>query len=204
MTAVPQPFATAKEVQAEKDRRPRILRLYDAVEALEILDDLIEEHAAIIEANGGDIEAVPAIAELLAFAEGQFETVVERWGLKVRSLTVEAEAAKSEADRLTAIVNRKVNAAKRLKEFLKRQLEVRQITKVTTPLVTVRIQKNGQPSVRAASEGLIEELYASGSEFIKRKETFDLDRDRILAASDNGEELPAGILIEKGSHIRIA
>lgn len=74
---------------------------------------------------------------------------------------------------------------------------------MVTPLVTVRIQANGQASVRAASEGLIEELYASGSEFIRRKETFDLDRERILTAQDNGEELPAGIIVDKGTHLRV-
>jgi dTDP-4-amino-4,6-dideoxygalactose transaminase len=195
--------AAVKAERQEQDRRPRTLRLYDAIEALDILDELIEEHAAIIEAHGGDIESVPAIAELLAFAEDQFEGTVERYGLKIRTLLAEAEGAKVELDRLQGVVNRKVNAAKRLKEFLKRNLESREVRKVVTPLVTVRIQANGQPSVRAASEGLIEELYASGSEFIKRKETFDLDRDKILAARDNGEELPDGILVEKSSHLRV-
>ncbi|HEY2851119.1 MAG TPA: siphovirus Gp157 family protein [Gemmatimonadaceae bacterium] len=195
--------AAVKAERQEQDRRPRTLRLYDAIEALDILDELIEEHAAQIEASGGDIEAIPAIAELLAFAEHDFEATVERYGLKIRTLLAEAEGAKVETDRLQAVVNRKTNAAKRLKEFLKRNLESRDVRKVVTSLVTVRIQANGQPSVRAASEGLIEELYASGSEFIRRKEIFDLDRDKILAARENGEELPAGILVEKGSHLRV-
>jgi dTDP-4-amino-4,6-dideoxygalactose transaminase len=195
--------AATKAERQEQDRRPRTLRLYDAIEALDILDELIEEHSAIIEAHGGDIECIPAIAELLAFAEGDFERTVERYGLKIRTLLAEAEGAKVELDRLQGVVNRKVNAAKRLKEFLKRNLESRDVRKVVTSLVTVRIQANGQPSVSAASEGLIEELYASGSEFIRRKETFDLDRDKILDAQAIGVELPDGILIVKGSHLRV-
>lgn len=180
------------------------LHLYEAAEALDILDDLIEEYAPQIEAAGGDIEAVPAIAELLAFAEDQFEAVVERWGLKIRALTAEAEAAKIEATRLAVIVRTKENAAKRLKDYLKRQMEARGRQKIASPLVTVRVQANGRPSVRAASEAIIEELYALGSPFVRRRETFALDSEAVLAAQERGDDIPSGVLIEKGSHLRVA
>ena len=184
--------------------RPRTLKLYDAIEALEILDELIEEHAALIEAHGGDIESVPAIAELLAFAEDQFQGAAQRWGLKIRSLLAEAEGAKVEQERIEAIVLRKTNAAARLKEYLKRHMEARDIRKIETPLVTMRIQANSQPSVRAVSETTIEELYVQGSEFIRRKEIFDLDREKILTAQAEGVALPDGIVVQKGTHLRVS
>ena len=195
--------AAVKEERKERDRAPRTLRLYDAVEALEILDDLIEEYADLIAAKGGDIEAVPAIAELLAFAEESFQGVVQRYGLKIRSVLANAEAMKIEVDRLHGQMQRKKNLADRLKEFLRRNMEVREIRKVETSLVTVRVQANGQASVKCESEGRIEELYAAGSPFIKRKETFELDRDAILAAHAAGEVLPEGIVVHKGSHLRV-
>lgn len=200
MTAV----ATTKDERKEIDRRPRTLKLYDAIEALEILDELIEEHAALIEAHGGDIESVPAIAELLAFAEDQFQGAAQRWGLKIRSLLAEAEGAKVEQERIEAIVLRKTNAAARLKEYLKRHMEARDIRKIETPLVTMRIQANSQPSVRAVSETTIEELYVQGSEFIRRKEIFDLDREKILTAQAEGVALPDGIVVQKGTHLRVS
>lgn len=184
--------------------QPRVIRLYDAIEALDILDDLIEEHSATIELSGGDIEAVPEIAELLAFAEGQFEQAVERWGLKIRTLMAEEEAVKVERQRLQAIENRKSNAAKRLKEYLKRQLEARQIAKVTTPMVTVRVQNNSQPSVKAVSETAIEELYGQGSPYVRAKVEYSLDSKAVLAARDAGEEIPAVIVIDRGTHLRVS
>jgi dTDP-4-amino-4,6-dideoxygalactose transaminase len=193
----------AKAEQQAQARQPRVLRLYDALTALDILDDLIEEHATIIEAHGGDIEAVPEIAELLAFAEEQFQSVVERWGLKIRTLLAEAAAANVEASRLAALVARKENAASRLKDFLKRQLVAREIRKISTPMVTVRVQANSRATVRAASETTIEELYAQGSPFIKHKELFSLDSDAVLRAQKDGQDIPTSILVETGCHLRV-
>ncbi len=179
------------------------MRLYDTLEALDILDDLIAEHADRINAMGGDIEAVPEIAELLAFAEDQFEGAVERWGLKIGTLLAEAQGAKLEADRLAMIVKRKENAAARLKEYLKRQLEGRHLTKVKCPLVTVRIQKNSQPSITAISESTIEELFVAGSPFAAQKVEFVLNREAIVRAEKEGETIPQGIVIHRGTHLRL-
>lgn len=180
------------------------LTLYSATEALSILDDLIAEHAALIEAHGGDIEAIPAIAELLTFAEDKFDEAVERWALKIRSLIAEAEGVKVEADRLAQLQRQKENAAKRLKEYLRRHMEARGKSKIATPLVTARIQKNGgNPSVKAISESLIEELFASGSKFAAQKIEYVLATDTIIAAVKNGEEIPEGITVERGTHLRV-
>ncbi len=180
------------------------LKLYDATEALSILDDLIAEHAALIEAKGGDIEAIPEIAELLTFAEDAFEGAVERWALKIRSLIAEAEGVNVERIRLEALEKQKMNAATRLKEYLRRQMEARQCTKIATALVTVRIQKNGgKPAVSCKSEAKIEELYASGSPFAAQRVQYVLATDAIIAAFEAGEELPEDIVVQRGTHLRV-
>lgn len=192
------------EPAAHPPQQPRTMRLYDTIQALDILDELIAEHGEFIEAHGGDIEAVPAIAELLAFAEEQFEEAVGRWGLKIRTLLAEAEPAKMEASRLGAIAKQKDNAATRLKDFLKRQLEGRHIPKVKTDLVTVRVQKNSQPTVRVVSAGALEELYAQGSPFVQEKKEYVINRDAVLGALERGETVPATILVETGTHLRVS
>jgi hypothetical protein len=53
------------------------------------------------------------------------------------------------------------------------------------------------------SEAVIETLYAQGSDLIKRKETFDLDRDKILALVEANEPLPEGIVVARGTHLRV-
>lgn len=195
-------------------QKPRVLRLYDALEALDILDELIAEHADVIALRNGDIESVPEIAELLAFAEDQFESVVDRYGHKILNLNAEAIGIKEELDRLTALYNQKKNAADRLKDFLKRQLEGRKVSKVKCATLSVWVQNNGQPSVRAVSESRIEELYAEGSLAVQQKVTYAVNYDRCveLAAADeaakaadpNAERtLPEGIVVERGTHLRV-
>lgn len=210
-----------EEPEVKSPAKRHALHLYEALEALDILDDLIDEHAEAITAAGGDIEAVPEIAELLAFAEVDLEKAVERLGLKVRTLLAEMQGAKVEADRLAGVVSRKKNAAERVKEFLRRNLESRGIQKVKTPLVTVRTQINSAPSVRAEGERTIEDLYAQGSPFIARKVIYEIDREAVLAAwkvdtaartelrQSGGDPasytptLPKGIVVDRGSHVRI-
>jgi hypothetical protein len=193
----------AKAAFAAAAVKPRTLRLYETLEALDILDELIAEHAERIAVGGGDIESVPEIAELLAFAEEQFETAAERWGLKIRTLLAEAQCVDIEISRLNIISKSKTNAANGLKAYLKRMLEVRNIAKVQTPLVRLRIQANSRASVTAVSETAIDTLYAQGSPFVVRQETFKLDSDLVLEAQKNGEEIPAEIVITRGSHLRV-
>lgn len=197
--------AKQKEEAAEATRQPKVLRLHEALEGLDILDELIEEHADAIEKANGDIEAIPEIAELLAFAEGEFEKAVERMGLKIRTLDVESIAASIERDRLQHIVNIKGNARDRLKSYLKRNMEGRNIAKVETPKVRVRIQTNGgKAAVKCESEGRIEELFAQGSPYVKQLTTYALDTDAILAAVEEGKEMPAGITVLRGTHLRLS
>jgi hypothetical protein len=197
------PLAVALAATPERPRSPH-LTLYSAAEALSILDDLIAEHAAQIEARGGDIEAIPEIAELLSFAENGFEQAVERWCLKIRSLVAEAEGIRVEAQRLAVLQRQKENAAVKLKDYLRRHMEARGCTKVATPLVTARIQKNGgNPSVTAISETLIEELFVSGSPFAVQKIEYGLATNAIIAAHKNGEEIPEGIIVARGTHLRV-
>lgn len=206
-------MATAARPEGTPRKATPTLKLYDAVEALDILDELIAEFADRIEAAGGDIEAVPEIAELLAFAEDDFQKAVQRMGLKVRSLIADAAGAKVERDRLSALFNQKDNAAKRLKEYLGRHLESRGVKKLKFDNVTVRNQVNGQSSV-SAEETAIEELYLQGSPFVVQKISYVLDRDLILAAHERdtqartlddkaARELPASIVVTRGYHTRV-
>lgn len=199
MTA-PRPDTPAAAAPAKK---VRTLSLYSSVEALDILDEIIAEHAEAIKARGGDIESIPEIAELLAFAEDGWQEAILNLAKKKKQLDAEAMGAELEANRLNAIVAQKKNAATKLKEFIQRQMEVRGVAKIPHAIVPLRIQSNSAPSVTAVSEVRIEELYAQGSEFIRRREEFDLNREAILEAHKNGVELPEGILVKKGQHLRI-
>jgi hypothetical protein len=189
------------------------VKLYEATEALRIVEDLIEEHADAIAAAGGDIAAVPAIAELLAFAEDKLNAKVERVALKIRELEAAAEIVKQEKDRLAARQKAREHAAKGLKAYLQRELERAGVKKVEGELVTVALQDN-PPSVQLPVnvEVNLEELYTAGAVGIEHvPESFTINRKAILdavkAAEAEGKDastvLPAGWSVVRGRSLRI-
>lgn len=209
-------------------RSPSALHLFDAIEGLDILDQFLEEFADELQANGGDIEAIPAIAELLAFGEEEFKSAVYDWGRAIRVYDRAADANKQEEAYWAQKRRRAENARDRLKEYLKRQLEARQIVKVegfdSTQLSFVRVQRNGQPSVSATTPDVLEELFAGGSEFVKETRELSIDYDACVAAikaampargqkdpplTDAQYEavvrsaLPEGIVAKLGTHLRV-
>lgn len=187
------------------------MTLYDAVEALAIIDELIEEHAEAIQAAGGDIMAVPAIAELLDRAEGDFATKVERVALKVRELLGAADVVKTEVDRLTARKRAYENAATGLKGYLLRMLEAAGKTKVEGKLATVSIQKN-PPALQVPPDADLGELYDAGMRgIVPVPASFALDKkvvlDLVKRAEAEGRDvatvLPRGWAVTRGDSLRI-
>lgn len=177
--------------------------LWPQTEALASLEDLIEEHAEELARNGGDLEAIPAIAAFLAFEEDKFLAELERWALKVQALLADAQAVKIERERLEAKERRWTKAAESLKAYMVRQMVARSVKKHKTPLVTISAVRNSQPSVRAASESTLEELFAVGSPLVRQVIELKLDSKAAIAAAEAGE-LPEGVTVQVGTHVRIA
>jgi hypothetical protein len=213
---------------AKPTRSPSALHLFTAIEGLDILDQFLEEFSEQLEANGGDIEAIPEIAELLAFGEDEFKKAVYDWGRAIRVYDRAADANKQEEGYWAQKRRRAENARDRLKEYLKRQLEARKIAKVegfdATDLTFVRVQRNGQPSIEAQTPDVLEELFAGGSEFVKERRELVIDYDVCVAAikaeiPPRGKKdppltdeqyqaivakvLPAGVIAKLGTHLRV-
>lgn len=187
------------------------MKLYEAVEALAIIDELIEEHAAAIAAAGGDIMAVPAIAELLDQAEGDFATKVERVALKVRELAGAALIVKAEEARLTARRKAYDNAAEGLKGYLLRSLQAAGKTKVEGKLATVAIQKN-PAALNVPENADIAELYEAGmrgvekvpaSYQVNKREVLDAIREIEAAGRVVESYLPTGWTVTRSDSLRI-
>lgn len=83
------------------------------------------------------------LAELVAHAEHDFRTKVERAGLAARRLAFDARAIEAEIGVLTAKLATKRRNVDRLKDYARMCLEIAGEERVETPLVTVRLQTNG-------------------------------------------------------------
>lgn len=185
---------TATAVAETKAAPFTMADLWPQTKPLASLEDLIEEHAEALAENGGNLEAIPEIAALLAFDEPTFLADLERWALKVQALKADAEAVKVERVRLELREKRWAKAAESLKGYMQRQMEGRRIGKHKTPAVTVTLAKNSQPTVRATSESTLEELYASGSPLVEQVVSYKLKRDDVLLAAAADEKMIAQLV----------
>jgi hypothetical protein len=171
--------------------------LYELADMRDVLANWLAE-------TEGDV--TPELEALLDELAGKTNEKIERVGLYIRELTATATAIEDEAKRLQARVVASRKAAEGLKNYLKRQMERLGSTKVDGLLCTVAIQKNGQPSVTTVVEPFVLYEADDARPYVKRAEvvTYTLDRERVLAAWKAApSSLPAAIVVEQGTHIRV-
>lgn len=163
------------------------MRLY------ELTDELAAIDAAIDEANG---ELSPELEAALDAIKGEIGAKVDGIAAIMRSADADAKVYREEA-RLFA---EKAQAAERKKErlsgYVKRCLESANCTSVQGRRFTVRIQKNAAPSIRWP--GAIEALPAH-----LKREIVEVDGKAVQNAH-RLNALPAGFVVEYGTHVRIS
>jgi hypothetical protein len=180
-----------------------VLRLYETVDALEIVRAWIDEHEEEIRAAGGELS--PELAELLDKVELDLAVKAERVALYVRELIATGRAIREEQERLAARVHHVERAAESLKTYLKLQLERAGIPKIDGKLVVVRVQKN-PPSLKCSMTP--EDLWRhygpeSAASLVEQRITYHLRGRELLAAYRDGADLPPEFSIEQGTHLRI-
>jgi len=104
--------------------------------------------------------------------------------------------AKAELARLTKMKGTAVGIGVRLKMLLKATLTANGQVAEQFETYKVRIQLNGQSSMTIADESKLPEWA-----FVTRKE---VSKTAIAERYSNGEPLPEGVTIERGTHIRIS
>jgi hypothetical protein len=180
------------------------LKLYETVDALNVVREWIYENDEAIRAAEG---ALPdELAALLDTAEIDFKGKAENVALFIRELIANAKAVREERDRLDSRVKHYERAAESLKAYLKINMELADVPKVEGKLVTVRLQKS-PPAVKVLLDQdtlgrMRAELHTAL--FVKTiPESFTVDTDYAKAVWKNGGELPQGIEVTQGQHVRI-
>lgn len=200
------------EVLAAADRPARasasMLRLWEHVDQLEIVLDWIEEHQQEIERAGGVLP--PELEDLLDQVEGAIEQKIERIGLLIRNLQLNASAAKDEADRLAGLSRTYTRQAESLKAYLLHQLRRMGQKKVETARVKVRRQINGAVTVRPADPTSIPERYRiilppPPPQFNRELALADLKENNCIPNVPTDEPIVIdGLVIERGEHVRVS
>jgi hypothetical protein len=178
-----------------------MLKLYEHVDQYQVVLDWIEEHAAEIEAAGGVLPQ--QLEELLEEVEGSLQQKVERIALVVQNLRANAEAAASEAKRLQAIAQTYERQAATLKAYLHAQLQRAGIERIDAPRAKVRIQINGRPTIRPANPENIPEPYRKVIITFDGEAAYRDLKARGLIPGGAGRAEVDGLLVERGTHLRI-
>jgi hypothetical protein len=160
------------------------------------ISDELEEIAALIAENGGEL--TPDLESALDRLEGEFSAKVERVALFVRQAELHAEGAKAEKDRLAAIQKANEQAAAGLKRYLLGIMERHGRDKVDTPKARVR-RVLSPPSYRWTGD-TYEQIPDA---FRRTRVVCSLDVDAVKKAIEAGEDVPAGVVIDRNHHIRV-
>lgn len=161
-----------------------LYELGDEIQAL--LDEVVSQ----------DGEITPEQEARLAALEGDFQAKAEKIALYYRNLRVLAEAGRAEAERVAHLAAAKARAADRLKGYLHREMQRLEMTRVETARVRIRRQRNSQPSV-------ILEVAPDELPVRYQRLTVEPNRALLLESWREGRELPSGVRVEVGEHLRI-
>ena len=151
---------------------------------------------SILAASEETGELTPEQAEQLTALEGDFKDKVQSVCQVVRQWQSDAEAAKVEVARLSALATSRTRLADGLKSYLKVQMEATGQDKVKTDLFAVRIQKNSVPSCKV-------DIEATTLPPRFQRVTVEADKAALVDAFKAGELLPEGVEVVFGSHLRI-
>jgi hypothetical protein len=165
------------------------MKLYELTNEWQNLQD------RLVESDG---ELTPDMLWILDRLESELPLHVDNICSLVRGFLAGAEGAKAEAERLTKLSQAREKAASRLKSYLKEHMEKMGTRKVSTDLFAVRIQAN-PPCVKTDMPA-----EALPSRFVRVKTVFDIDKAKLIEAWKADEELPPGVSVEVGTHLRIS
>lgn len=164
------------------------------------LYELASEIAAIIaeaDANGGELP-VDAEQRLDALG-GDISAKVERLDRWRRNLESDVVQVKSEAGRLNFLAARLSRRIDWLESYIRRGMDLAGVRKLGGATWGVSICANSVPTVTIGGSVVVDELPAK---FRTETRTVVVDKKAIASAHANGETLPNGVTVSRGTHMR--
>ncbi len=163
------------------------MNLYDLCPELDAIDAMFEQSEG---------ELTPQIENALAAYSENRNKSIDGLCYVIRNREARAKARKDEADRFAKLAKADANTADRLKRYLLGWLQNSGLEKVETEKFAVRVQQNGRPAF------VVEIPYEDLPERFTR-EKLEVDGNALYDAWKAGENLPIGVQVEVGSHLRI-
>ena len=164
------------------------MKLYEIAREYRVLADAID-------ANNGEL--TPELSQALDEIGGTFRDKIDSCVKMAREYERKAEAFKAESDRLADRSRAATNAAKRIKEYTRYQMELMGEDRVETDTFTVSIGVASQPTIRFVGPD-VNELPDT---YLRHKVEFD--SKAAQAALKNGDDLPPGIEVTRTRFLQV-
>lgn len=162
------------------------------------LYELTGEYKKLLEFGGEcdleDPEDAQAFLDTLEGLKGELDMKVDNCAAIIRELEAESEKFDKEADYYQKRATAMYNAAMRLKEYVKNELEAVNLQEIRGERFIVKVQKSGGKRALHIT-GDVPDNY--------QKIVYEPDKDKIRKALEDGEELPFAELAERGTFLKI-
>jgi hypothetical protein len=163
------------------------MKLYEIPAALRTLEAQIEEAEGLL---------TPELEAQLDALSEEFESKAEYIGMLIREAKLEADKWRAEEERVSNRRRSLDRRAEGLTRYLHTQMTAMGKDKIPGQLLTVALQRNSQPTI--GFEGDPNELPARFRRF-----RVELNAMEVREALQAGQELPEGVTIHHGTHVRI-
>jgi hypothetical protein len=160
------------------------------------LYNLSAEYASLAALLADADEVTPEIDAVLDSLGGELADKIDGVCKLRQRLRGDAAMAREEAKRLAFLAQTRENHVSRLDEYVKTCLTLAGLVRYDTPLFKVWIQNNSAPSVTWTGDPA-----EPPEAFTKVTVTFDAKG--AGEAWRRGEALPEGVVVERGTHLRV-
>lgn len=163
-------------------------KLYDIADSIRSLIDMIEDTEAP--------EFDSSVGDALSDMKCSFDKKAEQILLFAREQMYRADARFSEATRLQEEGRRCVNLARRLRTYVKTQMETAGIDECQGDIIRMKIYKNGGklPILTIPWDGEVPDRLMK----VEKK----MDQDKLRAELEAGAIFPFAQLADRGTHLR--
>jgi chromosome segregation ATPase len=163
------------------------MKLYEIPAALRALEAQIEEAEGVL---------TPELEAELEAVQGEFERKAEWIAMLIREAKLEAEKWKAEEERVQNRRRALERRAEHLNRYLHMGMTAMDQDKVKGEMLTVSLQRNSQPTI--AYEGS-----PDGLPDVYKRVRVEMDAQALREAYKAGQELPDGVSVHFGTHLRI-
>jgi len=163
------------------------MRLYEITQGIQILEQILES----------DEDFTPEMKEELDKLQQDFPEKIQNCAAAVKNLRASRKTFKEERDRLNDYIKSRNRQIEWLENYIMAEMQRVGKKQVDTGIFNVKVQRNSQPRVIVLNTDDVPPI------FKEKLEEWHVHRDTIKNYAMETGEIPAGVRLETGNHLRV-